>query len=106
MQAAYGLPAGDAAQQAAQRAQRGHPKRKEGGTAFLAGNAKKKGVKTTKSGLQYQVLKAGKGARPKATDTVEVHYRGMLIDGKVFESRSRERFRPKPTKRSSLPPTG
>jgi len=60
-------------------------KNKKDGTAYLVANAKKKGVKTTKSGLQYQVLKAGKGARPTATDTVEVHYRGTLIDGKLFD---------------------
>ena len=71
--------------QQAAKAKAASEKNKKAGTAFLAGNAKKKGVKTTKSGLPYQVLKAGKGARPKATDTVEVHYRGMLIDGKVFD---------------------
>ena len=71
--------------QQAAKAKAAEKKNKKAGTVFLAGNAKKKGVKTTKSGLQYQVLKAGKGARPKATDTVEVHYRGMLIDGKVFD---------------------
>ena len=58
------------------------------GEAFLAANAKKDGVKTTASGLQYKVLKAGdgKGAMPKATDTVKVHYHGTLIDGSVFDS--------------------
>jgi FKBP-type peptidyl-prolyl cis-trans isomerase len=56
------------------------------GKAFLAKNGKKKGVKTTKSGLQYKVIKAGKGASPKATDTVETHYRGTLIDGTEFDS--------------------
>ena len=60
-------------------------KNKKAGVAFLAANAKKTGVKTTKSGLQYSVLRAGKGVRPKATDTVEVHYRGQLIDGSVFD---------------------
>ena len=60
-------------------------KNKKAGVAFLAANAKKTGVKTTKSGLQYSVLRAGKGVRPKATDTVEVHYRGKLIDGSVFD---------------------
>ena len=58
------------------------------GEAFLAANAKKEGVKTTASGLQYKVVKAGdgKGAMPKATDTVKVHYHGTLIDGSVFDS--------------------
>ena len=54
--------------------------------AFLDQNKKKKGVKRTSSGLQYEVLKAGKGAKPKATDSVEVHYHGTLIDGRVFDS--------------------
>jgi len=55
---------------------------------FLAANAKKDGVKVTASGLQYKVLKAGdgKGASPKATDTVKVHYHGTLTDGSVFDS--------------------
>jgi len=56
------------------------------GQAFLAKNAKVKGVKTTPSGLQYQVLKAGKGPSPKATDRVTTHYHGTLIDGTVFDS--------------------
>lgn len=57
------------------------------GEAFLAANAKKEGVKVTASGLQYKVLKSGKGTKsPKATDTVKVHYHGTLIDGSVFDS--------------------
>lgn len=57
------------------------------GEDFLAANAKKEGVKVTASGLQYKVLKAGKGTKsPKATDTVKVHYHGTLIDGTVFDS--------------------
>ncbi|MBI3879805.1 MAG: FKBP-type peptidyl-prolyl cis-trans isomerase [Verrucomicrobia bacterium] len=58
------------------------------GEAFLAANAKKDGVKTTASGLQYKVMKAGngKGKAPKATDTMKVHYHGTLIDGTVFDS--------------------
>ena len=58
----------------------------ERGKAFLAQNAKKKGVKVTKSGLQYIVLKKGKGKKPAAKDTVEVHYKGTTIDGKEFDS--------------------
>jgi FKBP-type peptidyl-prolyl cis-trans isomerase FklB len=54
--------------------------------AFLDQNRTKKGVKVTASGLQYEVLKAGSGAKPKASDTVEVHYHGTLIDGRVFDS--------------------
>ena len=54
--------------------------------AFLAANKDKPGVKTTASGLQYKVLRKGKGPKPKATDTVTVNYRGTLIDGTEFDS--------------------
>ena len=63
------------------------------GQAFLAENGKKSGVKTTASGLQYEVVSEGKGAKPKATDQVRVHYTGKLIDGSVFDS-SVERGQP------------
>jgi FKBP-type peptidyl-prolyl cis-trans isomerase len=53
---------------------------------FLAENAGKPGIVTTKSGLQYQELKAGSGASPKASDSVEVNYRGTLLDGTEFDS--------------------
>jgi FKBP-type peptidyl-prolyl cis-trans isomerase FklB len=56
------------------------------GKVFLAENAKKAGVKTLPSDLQYKVIKEGSGAMPKATDTVTVHYRGILIDGTEFDS--------------------
>jgi FKBP-type peptidyl-prolyl cis-trans isomerase FklB len=56
------------------------------GEKFLAENKTKPGVKTTASGLQYKVEKEGKGAQPKATDTVSVNYRGTLIDGTEFDS--------------------
>ena len=56
------------------------------GEEFLKENAKKEGVKTLPSGLQYKVLKEGAGKSPKATDTVVVHYRGTLINGKEFDS--------------------
>ena len=56
---------------------------------FLAKNGKRKGVKTTKSGLQYEVLKKGAGPSPVPTDMVTAHYHGTLADGKVFDS-SRE----------------
>src|SRR2546422_5588546 len=61
-------------------------KNQKAGDAFLAENARKEGVKTTASGLQYKVLKSGSGASPKKTDSVKVHYHGTLIDGKVFDS--------------------
>src|SRR3546814_464200 len=57
----------------------------EAGDKFLAENAKKPGVVTTDSGLQYLVIEAGKGARPKASDTVRVNYKGTLLDGTVFD---------------------
>ena len=53
---------------------------------FLDKNAKKKGVKVTKSGLQYEVLKEGKGPKPRTEDVVTVNYEGKLMDGTVFES--------------------
>jgi len=56
------------------------------GEAFLAENAKKEGVVTLPSGLQYKILKEGTGASPQATDNVTVHYRGTLIDGTEFDS--------------------
>lgn len=56
------------------------------GEAFLAENGKRVEVKTTPSGLQYEVLTEGDGPRPEANDQVEVHYTGKLIDGTVFDS--------------------
>ncbi len=56
------------------------------GKKFLEENAKKEGVITTASGLQYEVLKKADGAQPKATDVVTVHYEGKLTDGSVFDS--------------------
>ena len=61
-------------------------KAKEEGEKFLAENAKRPGVKVTPSGLQYEVLDATLGQKPKATDTVRVHYEGTLPDGTVFDS--------------------
>ena len=60
----------------------------EKGTTFLRENATKEGVKTTTSGLQYKVLQEGTGRSPKATDTVQVNYRGTLLDGKEFDKSS------------------
>ena len=59
---------------------------KAAGEAFLAENAKRESVKVTESGLQYEVLEATIGQKPKATDKVRVHYEGTLIDGTVFDS--------------------
>ena len=59
--------------------------RKEG-EVFLAANTKKTGVTTLPSGLQYKVIKTGKGSKPIATDTVILHYRGTLLDGNEFDS--------------------
>ena len=59
---------------------------KKEGADFLAKNATEKGVVTTKTGLQYIVLKEGKGAQPLATSQVKVHYHGTLLDGTVFDS--------------------
>lgn len=72
-------------QMAARRAEQGG-KNQAAGAAFLAANAKKPGVVTLPSGLQYKVLKAGTGKKPKSTDTVKTHYRGTLLDGTVFDS--------------------
>ena len=63
------------------------------GEAYLAENKKKDGIVTLPSGLQYKVLTTGKGKSPKASDTVVTHYRGSLLDGKVFDS-SYERGEP------------
>jgi FKBP-type peptidyl-prolyl cis-trans isomerase FklB len=59
---------------------------KKKGDAYLAENKKQRGVVALPSGLQYKVLKEGKGAKPKATDTVSVNYRGTLTDGTEFDS--------------------
>jgi FKBP-type peptidyl-prolyl cis-trans isomerase FklB len=56
------------------------------GENFLAENAKRPEVKTTESGLQYEVITEGNGKKPAATDVVKVHYKGTLIDGTVFDS--------------------
>ncbi|HMA65559.1 MAG: FKBP-type peptidyl-prolyl cis-trans isomerase [Fibrobacterota bacterium] len=71
-------------QQAAAEAKAGN--NKKAGEDFLAANKTKEGVKTTASGLQYTVVKEGTGVNPVATDKVKVHYKGTLLDGKVFDS--------------------
>ena len=69
----------------AERAEKGKAA-KEAGEKYLAENAKKEGIITTASGLQYKVLKEGTGKQPKATDKVRCHCEGFLIDGTVFDS--------------------
>jgi FKBP-type peptidyl-prolyl cis-trans isomerase FklB len=59
---------------------------KEAGEKYLAENAKKDGIITLPSGLQYQVLQEGNGKKPSAKDSVKCHYEGFLIDGTVFDS--------------------
>lgn len=73
------------AEMQAEAAKQGEVNRKNG-EAFLIENAKREGIKVTESGLQYEVLESGKGDSPKASDNVEVHYTGKLIDGTVFDS--------------------
>lgn len=73
------------AEMQAEAAKQGEVNRKNG-EAFLTENAKREGIKVTESGLQYEVLESGKGDSPKASNNVEVHYTGKLIDGTVFDS--------------------
>jgi FKBP-type peptidyl-prolyl cis-trans isomerase len=56
------------------------------GKRFMEENGRRTGIKTTASGIQYEVLTQGEGARPKKTDRVLVHYKGSLIDGTEFDS--------------------
>lgn len=58
----------------------------EAGKKFLAENAQRPEVKTTASGLQYEIIREGNGKKPTAADTVKVHYEGTLLDGTVFDS--------------------
>ena len=67
-------------------AEEAYAKVKEEGEAFLAANKAKEGVVTLPSGLQYQVITEGTGKKPAATDRVQCHYEGTLIDGTVFDS--------------------
>lgn len=73
------------AEMQAEAAKQGEVNRKNG-EVFLTENAKREGIKVTESGLQYEVLESGKGDSPKASDNVEVHYTGKLVDGTVFDS--------------------
>ena len=67
-------------------AEEAYAQNKAAGEAFLAENAKKEGVVTLPSGLQYQVVTEGTGKKPSATDRVQCHYEGTLIDGTIFDS--------------------
>ncbi len=71
---------------AATRAKEAGDKNLKEGSTFMAENKKKKGVTALPSGLQYKIITAGTGKKPKATDTVTTHYRGTLIDGTEFDS--------------------
>jgi FKBP-type peptidyl-prolyl cis-trans isomerase len=82
IQAAFGEYQKAMEAKAAQAAEQG----KKASEEFLAANKKKAGVKTTPSGLQYQVIKEGTGASPKETSIVKVHYHGTLPNGEVFDS--------------------
>ncbi len=66
----------------------------EAGKKFLDENGKRSDVKTTASGLQYEILKEGTGPKPMSTDTVVVNYKGTLIDGKVFDDQCSEGKKP------------
>ena len=61
-------------------------KNKKEGKLFLEKNKEEKGIKVTKSGLQYKILKKGKGPKPSPNDTVKVHYKGFFLNGKEFDS--------------------
>ena len=69
-----------------QLAEEAYAQNKASGEAFLAENAKKEGVTVLPSGLQYEVIVAGEGKKPSATDRVQCHYEGTLIDGTIFDS--------------------
>jgi len=80
-------------QKQAEKAQKENAKVIAEGNNFLATNSKNVGVITTPSGLQYKITKVGSGAYPKATDQVQVHYEGKLLNGQIFDS-SFERGQP------------
>ena len=84
----YGIPAlnYESFRKGVEQTMRAAKNAKADGEKFLQENAKREGVKTTASGLQYEVIESTLGQKPKATDTVKVHYEGTLIDGTVFDS--------------------
>lgn len=67
-------------------------KQEEENKRFLVDNKKRPGVKTTESGLQYKIIKPGKGARPKLSDNVQVVYRGTFVNGEEFDSSGNKPF--------------
>ena len=67
-------------------AEEAYAQNKNAGEAFLAENAKKEGITVLPSGLQYQIITEGNGKKPSATDRVQCHYEGTLIDGTIFDS--------------------
>lgn len=69
-----------------QLAEEAYAQNKASGESFLAANAKKEGVTTLPSGLQYEIITEGTGKQPSAADRVQCHYEGTLIDGTVFDS--------------------
>lgn len=71
-------------------------KNAEKGKKFLAANAKKPGIKTTKTGLQYEIIRSGNGPTPTKADTVTTHYKGQLINGEIFDGSYRGKA-PTPT---------
>ncbi len=77
---------GDFQKKQAQKAAEILNKKQQAAKKFMAENAKNPNVKTTKSGIQYEIIKKGDGATPTDNDTVIVHYKGSLIDGTVFDS--------------------
>lgn len=76
----------DMQQQQMEKVQKAGEENKKVGADFLAKNKNKEGVVTLESGLQYKILKAGKGPQPSGADVVKVHYTGSLINGEVFDS--------------------
>ena len=73
-------------------AEEAYAKTKESGEAFLEANKKREGVTTLPSGLQYEVINVGLGKKPAATDKVQCHYEGTLIDGTVFDENDSTKF--------------
>ena len=86
MQAALTALQQRASQQRAKTQAAESEKARAAGQAYLAANAKKSGVTTTASGLQYRVISAGDGKKPTTSDSVTVHYKGTLVDGTEFDS--------------------
>lgn len=86
LRAAFKIIQGNVQAKQEQRNQTAGEGNRREGEAFLAKNKAKPGVTALPSGLQYQIIRSGKGTSPKASDTVKVHYEGTLLDGTVFDS--------------------